>query len=119
MTTAVGIVALVGVSVFTAWLCRLSLRSVKPAGAPPISSVLREHAPALLGLPGVLHVELGESGGSPCIVVVTVALTEDEASRVPTRLDSWRVCRRTVCDLRASAGRPIPSPAEITRSPEP
>jgi hypothetical protein len=115
MTTAFAIGALVGLSAFTGWLCRLSLRSITSAAAPPISSVLREHAPALLGLHGVRHVGLGESGGLPCIVVVTEALTEDEASCIPARLGCWRVRRRTMCDPRVSARRPIPSPAESAR----
>ncbi len=115
MTTAFAILALFGVSASTAWLCRLSLRSITSAAAPPISSVLREHAPALLALHGVRHVGLGESGGLPYIVVVTDALTEDEASRIPTRLGCWRVRRRTICDPRAAAGRPIPSPTDEAR----
>jgi len=116
MTTAFAIVALFGMSAFTAWLCRLSLRSITHTPAPSIKGVLREHAPALLGLPGVRYVGLGESGGLPCIVVVTEALTEDEASLIPARLDCWTVRRRTICDPRASAWRPIPSPTDSARS---
>lgn len=60
-----------------------------------IHAVLERHTAALLVLPNVIGVGIGERGGSPVIVVgVTEQVPSDELApdeRIPERLDGYNV----------------------------
>jgi hypothetical protein len=53
--------------------------------------VLEEHAPALMALPGVVGVGVGEREGAPCLRVFVARRTPEIATAIPAELGGYPV----------------------------
>tara|TARA_B100000315_G_scaffold259575_1_gene316138 strand:+ start:2684 stop:2914 length:231 start_codon:yes stop_codon:yes gene_type:complete len=56
-----------------------------------IESVLREHTPGLMSLPGVMGTAQGERAGRPCIRVFVVEKTAELLKQIPSAIDGYQV----------------------------
>ncbi len=59
--------------------------------SPDVHESKAAHTPALMKVPGVVGVAVGESEGTPCIRVFVDAMTDDICARVPPQLDGHPV----------------------------
>ena len=67
----------------------------------PITEVLREHADALMALPGVNGVAQGEKNGETCVLVLVVELTDELRALVPDDLDGYPVVITETGEIKA------------------
>ncbi len=56
-----------------------------------IATVLQEHTPRLLKLPGVVGTAQGVCEGKPCIKVYVLQRTPELLEHIPSRLDEYPV----------------------------
>lgn len=59
---------------------------------PDITTVVDNHAPELIEVPGVTAVAVGAlPSGEPCVRVYVKKLTDEMRAKLPTTLDGWPV----------------------------
>ena len=56
-----------------------------------IESVLKEHTPILMALPGVVGTAQGKYQGKPCIKVFIAKMSPDLLRQIPSLLNGYRV----------------------------
>lgn len=57
----------------------------------PIDEVLKEYAPHLMTIQGVVGTSIGECNGNPCIKVHVVKNTIILQQQIPSMLETWQV----------------------------
>ena len=69
---------------------------------PPIADVLREHTSRLMEIPGVVGTAEGlRDDGTPCIVVMVAARTDELVSKLPKSLGGYPVEIRVMGEFEA------------------
>jgi hypothetical protein len=67
----------------------------------PIKAVLRQHAAALMAIPGVVGVAQGQRDGRPCIAVYVVEKTPELAQKIPGTLEGYPVIIEAIGEIKA------------------
>jgi len=67
----------------------------------PVESVLKEHTPILMALPGVVGIAQGKYQGEPCIKVFTAKMSPELLRQIPLLLGGYRVVVEETGEFRA------------------
>ena len=70
--------------------------------ASSIEQVIREQAPELMAIPGVVGVSQSLQDSEPCIMIMVAARTSEIDQKIPDRLGGYVVTIRVTGELNAS-----------------
>jgi hypothetical protein len=67
----------------------------------PIEAVVRQHAAALMAIPGVVGVAQVQRDGRPCIAVYVAEKTPELAQKIPATLEGYPVIIEVIGEIKA------------------
>ncbi len=72
-----------------------------PMAARAIDEVLKEHAKAVMSIPGVVGIGQGLCKGTPCIKVFVIKKTPELDRKIPNTLEGYQVVVEETGEVRA------------------